>query len=220
METVCWLMPGRNWRTTLPISQEPGGRGVLMWFWLGYGSRMDFWLGYWGGTQKAVCIELSGKWLGELVLYYNPISLIIVMVFTASAGYILIFYFSLLYIISKASLRSRKWLHFSNNHRYILIVYSSSSYRSVTKTPSQTLNFKICQLITSKKFLPGALLTVTRPVNGQFSPVQLEVSEAVIELQNHVMKVRGTRWRLYIWYDIELGGLHYVSQGARCCRSN
>ena len=37
--------------------------------------------------------------MGELIFYYNPISLISVMVWTASARYIFFFYFSLLNFI-------------------------------------------------------------------------------------------------------------------------
>ena len=51
------------------------------------------------GRHAESCTELFGKWLGELILYYNPISLINVMVWTASAKQILIFYFPLLFII-------------------------------------------------------------------------------------------------------------------------
>ena len=52
-----------------------------------------------GEARGKLCTELSGKWLGELILYYNPISLISVIVWTASARYILIIYFSLLIYI-------------------------------------------------------------------------------------------------------------------------
>ena len=44
--------------------------------------------------------DVRGGLLGELILYYNPVSLISVMVWTASARYNFILYFSLIYIIA------------------------------------------------------------------------------------------------------------------------
>ena len=104
------------------------------------------------GTQKAVCTELSGKWLDELILYCNPISLISVMVWTASTLFFLAIYFVffvkhiigphafVILIITRASLRFEKrlntdilrriiekfYMYFSNRNEPLSIILSIS----------------------------------------------------------------------------------------------